>query len=539
MVHYFDEARVQQLLSVPDLLQGVREALVALTLGQVVQPLRMVMPMGGASADGLLILKPAQLGDALSTKHITLVPGNAQKGLPTLLSTIVLMDPATGQTLAVMEGNTITAMRTAAASAVAADALVPRMPQVVAMLGSGVLARSHAQMLRAVLTALIIAIGITALVGMLTATSVMEGSITQQFSSMGATTFTIQQGGMQIQIGRRGIKEKPQPSIPLLQAIQLRDRMAKMGYVASIGDNVAGAMEVQYEGLKTNPNVNVTASDANYPATQGLTIAQGRFFSAADQNEARSVAVLGSDVAGKLFPEGDALGRIIRVGSKPYTVVGVTEPKGSSSFMSSDQVVYLPLRTAHLEFADPSSSYVISVMAPSPQELEASIASATAVMRSVRRLRPGAEDNFNIRRSDSISALLLESLSSVNAGAALIALITLLGASIALMNIMLVSVTERTREIGTRKALGASSQVIVVQFLAEAIIVSVMGGIAGIIMGLAVGNGLAFALDAQAVFPLKWMLLALVVSIVVGVVSGWYPAKKAAALDPIEALRYE
>lgn len=187
------------------------------------------------------------------------------------------------------------------------------------------------QMLRAVLTALIIAIGITALVGMLTATSVMEGSITQQFSSMGATTFTIQQGGMQIQIGRRGIKEKPQPSIPLLQALQMRDRMTKMGYVASIGDNVAGAMEVQYEGLKTNPNVNVTASDANYPVTQGLTIAEGRFFSAADQNEARSVAVLGSDVAGKLFPEGGALGRIIRVGSKPYTVVGVTEPKGSSS----------------------------------------------------------------------------------------------------------------------------------------------------------------------------------------------------------------
>ena len=150
MVHYFDEARVQQLLNVPDLLQGVREALVALSLGQVVQPLRMVMPIGEASADGVMFLKPAQLGDALTTKLITLVPGNAHKGLPTLLSTIVLMDPTTGQTLAVMEGNTITAMRTAAASAVAADALVPHTPQVVAMLGSGVLARSHAQMLRAV-----------------------------------------------------------------------------------------------------------------------------------------------------------------------------------------------------------------------------------------------------------------------------------------------------------------------------------------------------------------------------------------------------
>ena len=146
----------------------------------------------------------------------------------------------------------------------------------------------QAQMLRAVLTALIIAIGITALVGMLTATSVMEGSITKQFSSMGATTFTIQQGGMQIQIGRRGIKEKPQPAIPLLQALKLRDRMAAEGFVASVGDNVAGAMEVQHEGLKTNPNVNIHAADEDYPETQGIEIAHGRFFSPAEQNEARA-----------------------------------------------------------------------------------------------------------------------------------------------------------------------------------------------------------------------------------------------------------
>jgi putative ABC transport system permease protein len=135
--------------------------------------------------------------------------------------------------------------------------------------------------------------------------------------------------------------------------------------------------------------------------------------------------------------------------------------------------------------------------------------------------------------------MLIESLSSVSSGAALIALITLLGASIALMNIMLVSVTERTREIGTRKALGASAQVIVLQVLAEAIVVSVVGGIAGIAMGLAVGNGLAYAMGADTVFPIQWMLLALAVSIAVGIISGWYPAKKAAGLDPIEALRYE
>lgn len=397
----------------------------------------------------------------------------------------------------------------------------------------------QAQLLRAILTALIIAIGITALVGMLTATSVMEGSITKQFSSMGATTFSIQQGGMQIRIGRNGIQEKPVPAIPLDQAVRLRERLVAEGLTTSVSDNVAGAMEVQYDSRKTNPNVNVIAADNAYTQTQGLELAEGRFFSSTEQDEARSVAVLGSDVAGTLFPNGGAIGKTVRVGSKPYAIVGVTAPKGSSSFMSSDQVVYLPLRTGHLEYAGPWSSYVISIMAASPEALDATIERATVVMRSVRRLKPGAEDNFNIRRSDSISAMLIDSLSSVSSGAALIALITLLGASIALMNIMLVSVTERTREIGTRKALGASSRVIVMQFLAEAIVVSVVGGLAGTIMGLAVGNGLAYAMNADAVFPIQWMLLALVVSVAFGILSGWYPAKKAAALDPIEALRYE
>lgn len=397
----------------------------------------------------------------------------------------------------------------------------------------------QAQLLRAILTALIIAIGITALVGMLTATSVMEGSITKQFSSMGATTFTIQQGGMQIRIGRNGIKEKPVPAIPLDQAMRLRERLLAEGLTTSVSDNVAGAMEVQHEGTKTNPNVTIIASDNAYVQTQGLNVAEGRFFSSIEQDEARSVAVLGSDVAAKLFPNGGAIGKVVRVGSKPYSVVGVTAPKGSSSFMSSDQVVYLPLRTGHLEYAGPWSSYVISIMAPSPEALDATIERARVVMRSVRRLKPGVDDNFNLRRSDSISAMLIESLSSVSSGAALIALITLLGASIALMNIMLVSVTERTREIGTRKALGASARVIVMQFLAEAVVVSVVGGLAGIALGLAVGNGLAVAMNADAVFPVQWMLLALIVSIAVGIISGWYPARKAASLDPIEALRYE
>ena len=191
------------------------------------------------------------------------------------------------------------------------------------------------------------------------------------------------------------------------------------------------------------------------------------------------------------------------------------------------------------DFGSSSSSIVTSVLAPDPEKIDAAINEAISTMRSIRKLSPGEENDFNIRRADNLSSILIESLSSVSIGAALIGFITLLGASISLMNIMLVSVTERTSEIGTRKALGASENFIITQFLSEAILVSVVGGILGICMGLLVGNGLAFALNTPVVLPFKWILLAFIVSFFVGIVSGWYPARKAAKLDPIEALRYE
>ncbi len=398
----------------------------------------------------------------------------------------------------------------------------------------------RAQLLRAVLTALIIAIGITALVGMLTATSVMESSISGQFTSMGANTFTIQQGGMNIQIGRRGMREKEQPQIPLRTAIKLRENLDAQGVMASVSDDLMGTAVIFYEGKETNPNVRVMAADKHYPEVNALELAEGRYFSPIELNEARAVALIAPDVAAKLFPNGGALGKRIRIsGNKPYTVIGVTKPKGNSGFMASDNIVYLPLMTGHQDFGTPYSSYVTSIMAPDALYLDATIDQATAAMRAIRKLRPGEENNFNIRRSDSLSAILIESLSSVSMGAALIGFITLLGASVALMNIMLVSVTERTREIGTRKALGANQRIIVLQFLSEAVLVSLIGGLMGTVLGLAVGNGMAVIMDSPAVFPLKWMILALIVSVLVGIVSGWYPARQAARLDPIEALRYE
>ncbi|MEJ6498875.1 MAG: ABC transporter permease [Cryomorphaceae bacterium] len=398
----------------------------------------------------------------------------------------------------------------------------------------------QAQLLRAILTALIIAIGITALVGMLTATSVMEASISGQFTSMGANTFTIQQGGMNIQIGRNGIKEKQQPQIPLRTALKLREALSQKGIKASVSDDLVGTAVVFYEGQETNPNVRVMAADQNYAEVNALTLSSGRYFSPIELREARAVALIAPDVVAKLFPDGQALGKRIRVsGNKPYTVIGITAPKGNSGFMASDNLVYLPLMTGHQDFGSGQSSYVTSIISPSPSALDATMDEAIASMRALRKLRPGKENNFNIRRSDSLSSMLIESLSSVSMGAALIGFITLLGASVALMNIMLVSVTERTREIGTRKALGANQRIIVLQFLAEAILVSVMGGILGTVLGLFVGNALALAMDSPAVFPLQWMILALVVSVLVGIISGWYPARQAAKLDPIEALRYE
>lgn len=397
----------------------------------------------------------------------------------------------------------------------------------------------RSQLLRASLTALIIATGITALVGMLTATSVMESSISNQFTTMGANTFSIQSGGQMIRIGRNGKREKRQGQIPIRTAKILKENLLIKGLDASLSDDLLSTAIIRHLEKETNPNVRVQAVDLNFASVNGLEIKDGRYFSGLEEKEGRSVAIIAPDILNKLFPNTSAIGEMIRINGKPFRVIGVTKEKGNSSFMASDNLVYLPLMTGLKDFGSPSSSIVTSVLAPGPEKIDAAINEAISTMRSIRKLSPGEENDFNIRRADNLSSILIESLSSVSIGAALIGFITLLGASISLMNIMLVSVTERTSEIGTRKALGASENFIITQFLSEAILVSVVGGILGICMGLMVGNGLAFALNTPVVLPFKWILLAFIVSFFVGIVSGWYPARKAAKLDPIEALRYE
>ena len=396
-----------------------------------------------------------------------------------------------------------------------------------------------AQKLRAILTGTIIAIGIMALVGMLTATSVMQSGISNQFGDMGAGSFTIQSGGMNITIGSQGMHQKPQPKIPIEIAKRFKDRMANQGVLASVSDDVSWAETITYRNRETDPNVRVMVADDKFDQVMSLDMSEGRYFSMLEQNEARSVCIIGQDVATSLFPEGQATGKSIRARGKSYKVVGVIAPKGNSNMFSNDRVIYLPLMTGHYQFGNSYSSYVISCLATPGVDMEASMEQARVTMRGLRKLRPGEEDNFNMRRSDAISDMLIESLGFVQSAAMLIGFITLLGASIALMNIMLVSVTERTKEIGTRKALGASKRIIVVQFLAEAVSVSFMGGVAGIILGIGIGNLLAYSMNVSFVLPVQWMMVGVIISFAVGVISGWFPARQAARLNPIDALRHE
>ncbi|WP_430813609.1 ABC transporter permease [Carboxylicivirga sp. RSCT41] len=394
-------------------------------------------------------------------------------------------------------------------------------------------------LLRTILTILIIGIGLTALIGILTAISSIQAAISNKFTGMGANSFTIENRGINVQIGKRKLRNKRYGSITFREAMQFKDEFDFPAVVA-VSHTATGAATVKHESDKSNPNVMVIGVDENFMDVEGHTILRGRNFTQQEIKDNRYVAVLGSALAKKVFPNSqNPLDKVIVSGGAKYRVIGVLEEKGAGFGSQSDNILLLPITNVRQVFSRPNMSYKIVVKANDSQQVDAAISEATGVFRIIRRLTVHDEDNFNVNKSDNLSRLLIESTGQVTIIAFGIGVITLLGAAIGLMNIMLVAVAERTREIGIRKAIGASSKAIRNQFLFESIIIGQIGGIVGIVVGVMVGNLMSMVMKSNFIVPWLWVIVGALVCLAVGVLSGLLPALKASKLDPIDSLRYE
>ncbi|AIZ64056.1 ABC transporter [Hymenobacter sp. DG25B] len=398
----------------------------------------------------------------------------------------------------------------------------------------------HSNLLRTVLTALIVSIGIMSLVGILTAIDSIKYSLNQTFASLGANSFEMTAKGYTNRMRRGGMQTKTYPAISYLQAKKYKEEVGDEAQVG-ISAFIAGATEVKANGEKTNPNMNVVAGDENYLMIQNYALGTGRAFSQAELDNGTNVAIVGSEIKDKLFPQQSPVNQYIYFLGRRFQVVGVLEKSGSTmGGGGADRTLLIPLETGNQMPRQRALTYDIKTAVVQPENLGFVMGQATGIMRAVRHDQLGQENSFEVERSDSLASKLDSLSGNLRIGGFLIGFITLLGASIALMNIMMVSVTERTREIGIRKALGATALQIRQQFLIEAIVICVLGGTLGIILGVAMGNSISLFIGEGAfLVPWLWMSLGLMICISVGLASGYYPASRAAQLDPIESLRYE
>jgi len=376
-----------------------------------------------------------------------------------------------------------------------------------------------------------------ALIAMVTATESMKANVKQEFSSLGTQSFSIDQmrsGGM-----FNGRRTMPSPPIDYREAMRFK-RESEDDYDVAVSVFGTGMATVTRGSLRTDPNVTVQGIDELYLPVIGLGIAQGRNFTPAEIDNGQAVVLLGQSVVDRVFESWeDPVGQHVLVGAQRYTIAGVLEARGTTFGMSQDNQILMPLLGVRRQYSDEGRSYNLTCTVGQAEDLPEAIEAATGWMRIVRGDAPGDPNTFRIRQSNRLVDTLLEATDGITLAAVFIGLITLLGAGIGLMNIMLVSVSERTREIGTRKSLGASSQAIRMQFLVEVMVIGQLGGIVGIGLGLVVGNLIASYFETPFVVPWGWVTLGVILCFLTSLASGYYPARLASKLDPIVALGRE
>lgn len=396
----------------------------------------------------------------------------------------------------------------------------------------------RSQLLRTLITVFIIAIGITALVGILSLINALTVSLTGNLSDMGSNTFTIQRYEFTSQ--RSDEKRKVNPVISYQQVKQFSEDYNYPTANTSISFTGTTGAEVKFENEKTDPEVSVLGANENFLDNTGLKLESGRNFTVFDISNNTNVCILGSDFRKNLFKSENPIGKKISIRGTKFTVIGILEEKGSTFGNRVDLRVIIPIQVARSMFTQPLINYDVSVKVVDAELMDSAQDEAIAAFRNVRSLSPIEENNFGMQRSDDLIQQIKEDTATINIGAWVISLLTIFGSCIALLNIMLVSVTERTREIGVRKALGAKRSTIAFQFLYEAILVGQMGGALGILLGCGIGYVISkFIFKIDFTIPWAAIIAATTITFVVALISGIVPALKAARLDPIESLRYE
>jgi putative ABC transport system permease protein len=357
---------------------------------------------------------------------------------------------------------------------------------------------------------------------------------------MGSNTFNITQYETQVRRrGGGGGDEKINPIISWPQAKAFKENYKYPFTETSLSFVATSRAEVKFESEKTDPEISVVGVDERFLPNSGLETTLGRNFTGFDIDNNAYVCVVGSDFQKGLLKDVNPLNKIISIRGAKFKVIGVLKEKGSTFGNSQDLRVLIPIQVARSLFTAPNINYAMSIMVAKETLLDEAIDNAGNIMRRIRKLNPVQENNFGVSRSDDLINRIAEMTGVLSASAWIIGIITIFGSSIALMNIMLVSVTERTREIGVRKALGAKRSTIAFQFFIETLIIGQLGGLVGIILGVLGGYGISTAIDFSFVIPWSAIIAAVVTTFIVAVVSGSYPALKASKLDPIEALRYE